>query len=101
MVLYPKPYQRLIAMHTTMYVPNAISRTGSQSFLAVKTCACRHLVLPVTPYFGVRTNSADLPRIPHQIASNTALVLFNPTPTPSDMRAGRYNMVFHPACLPS
>jgi len=38
--------------------------------------------LPVTPYFGVRTNSLVLPRMAPQMASSTAFALFKPTPTP-------------------
>src|SRR5688500_58668 len=56
---------------------------------------------PVTPYFGVRTNSLVFLVNALNHASNTALALLMLTPTPSAIRIGMYSSDFHPAFLPN
>src|SRR4051812_50188455 len=78
------------------------SASGSQSRLSVKILALRQVFCrPLTPYLGVRTNSLGFFLIAPQIASNTALALFKPTPTPRLIRNGRYREGFPPACFPN
>src|SRR4051812_4778238 len=56
---------------------------------------------PVTPYFGVRTNSHGFFLIEPQIAEKTARALLMLTPTPRAISMGMYINDFQPACLPN